>query len=139
MKTQQATLLDEEKSTTVSAAVSDNDFLIDRGDFARATGWDLKDRGLCRDDTCLPVEDPSAYLRDDRLVLSTVADRLDRPVAVETEPPVAYLGPPEDDVKNNLLEGTAPDFTLPTWTEDSEVSLSDFEGDKIFLLVWASW
>ena len=135
----QATLLDEEDASTVSVERDGSDFLVDREDFARATGWELKDRGLCREGTCLPVQEPSNLLRNDKLSLTAVAERLDRPIALETDPPAAYLGPSQRNVKDTLRDGTAPDFTLPSWTEDSTVSLSDFEGRKIFLLVWASW
>jgi hypothetical protein len=134
-----ATLIVDDNEASVSGRTKNGDLLIDPEDVKRVTGWDLKDRGLCRDDTCLPVEDTESFYEGTQLKLSKLADRLNRPLAIHQDPSVAYLGPSRDQVSERLESGLAPDFTLPNWTNDQNVSLSDFEGEKIFLLVWASW
>lgn len=139
MNATSGTLLVDDREEPVSVVVRDGDFLLDSADFNRATGWHLKDRGLCRGDTCLPVDDRGNFVEEGFLKLSAVADRLNRTFAVHPDPPVAYLGPSKNQVRDRLEAGRAPDFILPDWKNERTVSLSDFEGDKIFLLVWASW
>lgn len=139
MSTKSLTLLDEDDATRVNAIWDNGNVFVDSDGFARFTGWELKEEGLCKDSTCIPVRDPSELNRDGYLDLRTLAELLNRPLALETEPASACLGPSLDRVQSELESGKAPDFTLPDWKNDSKVSLSDFEGNKIFLLVWASW
>ncbi|QOY35968.1 TlpA disulfide reductase family protein [Anaerobacillus isosaccharinicus] len=42
--------------------------------------------------------------------------------------------------EEGLLRGMfAPNFTLPIWGSDKEMSLSDFRGEIVVLNLWASW
>ncbi|MFB6347227.1 MAG: hypothetical protein ABEK50_16000 [bacterium] len=133
------TLLDEDDQYTVSGQVSANQALVDENDFRQATGWELKEEGLCKKDACYPVDDRASLKENGQINLRGFAEKLNRSMALETDPAVVYLGPENRTIKENLQSGKAPDFTLPDWKNEEMISLSDFEGNKIFLLVWASW
>ena len=50
------TVLHEQRETALPDARADGEALwLRAGDLARATGWDWKPEGLCRDATCVPV------------------------------------------------------------------------------------
>lgn len=131
------TVLDEDQEQSLDGEVRDGDLLVTSDSLEESLGWHLEDRGLCRDDTCVPA-DPDDLLQGGLLDLEAIADLLDRPYAAETNPPAASLGTPARRSRDAGSDNRAPDFTLQD-LDGNEHSLSDFEGNKIFLLVWASW
>ena len=66
------------------------------------------------------------------------AEAAGRPVAVDHDERVAYLGVSARERATALASLEAPDFTLPDLAGRSH-SLSEHRGKKILLVVWASW
>lgn len=121
------TVLDGDRTATVPS----NGLLLDRDALREATGWDLKDVGLCRGDVCVPARlTTPVSLRD-------VAAALGRPLAVEEVDgtTVAVLGEP-----GGQLAGTgevAPPLTLRD-VDGNEVPLTG-TGRKTAVVAWSTW
>jgi len=62
----------------------------------------------------------------------------DRPLAVDHEEGVAFLGTGARARAERLASLEAPDFTLPD-LDGRRHSLSDHRGRKVLLVAWASW
>jgi hypothetical protein len=96
-----------------------------------ATGWELKDVGLCRGDVCVPV----------RLVapvsLVDVAAALHRPIAVEEvdDGHVAVLGEPGGQLA--VAGEVAPPLVLRD-VDGNELSLTG-TGRKTAVVAWSTW
>ena len=108
-------------------------------DFARVSGWQVKEQTLCRDDRCLPLS-LHAHLQapDGWIDITAFAQLQQIPLARADDQKVLSVGTA---VEDHLLFGSnamAPDFTLPDYTGALH-SLSDYRGRKILLVVWASW
>ena len=103
-----------------------------------ALGWELRPEGLCKDDQCVPVRDRSALANDDGIDLEAFAATLGRPLAVDGEEGVAYLGVPAARRAASIASLEAPDFTLPD-LDGTLHSLSDYRGKKVLLVAYASW
>jgi hypothetical protein len=143
------TILSDGKSTTVpqrppAAGDASDDVWLPLSTLPRATGWELKPEGLCRDDVCVPVP-PAAgqtLLREDGgqtwLSLAALGRQVGQPHAYDRERRVWSLGPPAYTWQHPRGTGPAPDFTLPDVAGHSR-SLSDYRGTKVFLVTWASW
>jgi len=117
---------------------------LDAADLARATRWELKPEGMCRDEVCIPIPDALAasIVREDggeRLVdLTGFAGYLNQPYAHDEEHDVWLFGESADEARTHLLALEAPDFTLPAY-DGKTYSLSAFRDKKVFLLLWSSW
>jgi len=132
------TLVADDAVHEVGAAVgADGTITIRPADLARATGWELRDEGLCRRDVCVPVRDRGALAGDAGISLGAFAGALRRALAVEPAARFAVLG----DAAGGAAPGgelVAPDFTLPD-VDGRPVSLADFAGRKRLLVFWSSW
>lgn len=132
------TLLDGEDVHEVNGRRSGGGWDLDADDVERTLGWHLEDEGLCRDEVCIPVDDPRQLDHEGFLNLTALADVLNRPLAQDVDVGVACLGERVEDVSNQLDSMRAPDFTLPD-LEGNEHSLSDYRGKKVLLIAHASW
>ncbi len=131
------TLIDEGRVTRVDAQVVDGRVLVADADVARATGWERKPQGMCRDDMCVPLRDDGGHTAD-RVDLAAFAALLRRPLAVDVEERAACLGTAAEDRGAQLGSLRAPDFALPDL--DGRVhSLRQHRGRKVLLVVYASW
>ena len=134
----------DDHEVEVTAELEDGRVLLDKVALAAATGWELKDVGLCRGDVCVPTRiRPDLVDAAGRVDLAVFADLLRRPVAVEVgdvaDGPVAVvLGEAADDRAAAMRSLDAPDFTLPD-LDGAPVSLSQFRGRKVLVHAWASW
>jgi hypothetical protein len=139
-RTLRATIVDGARVTDVDAlAAPDADTLrLTPDDLTRATGWSLKPEGLCRDDVCYPVRDRAAVVTDGGISLRGVAEVLGRPLACESDPPVAVLGEAPAAVGAALASGRAPNFALPD-LDGATIELDDYAGRKRMLFAWSSW
>jgi peroxiredoxin len=102
-----------------------------------ASGWTLKDSGLCRAEACIPVRDRGKLLSDGVIDGPELARLLGRPILVDAEENMAVLGSPTHDLQLAQRDRVAPDFEIPdldgkTW------KLSDFTGKRL-LHAFASW
>ncbi|MCH6564016.1 MAG: redoxin domain-containing protein [Myxococcales bacterium] len=87
---------------------------------------------------CIPLEDEQDLLSDDGVDLAGLAELLTRPLALDPEERVAYLGEAARDQSAQLMSLRAPDFSLPD-LDGKLHSLSDQRGRKVLLVAYASW
>jgi hypothetical protein len=117
---------------------------ITTADLARATKFEIKPQGVCRDELCVPIPKD----RKDRLVakqgrltlfnLSEFGRMVHQPVAVDQKNSVWLFGPRQAAQNDFVQTLQAPNFTLPDLTGKMH-SLSEFRGKKVLLITWASW
>ena len=139
------TLIYEAKTTDVPAAeAAADDLWLSSTDLEAASGWEIKPEGICRDEMCIPVpgDRAAALVReqdgDEWVNLAEFARYMGLPYAHDASGGVWSLGASPQALQSNLAGLDAPDFTLPD-IEGRHHSLSDFRGQKLFLLLWSSW
>jgi len=122
----------------------DADLWITTADLTRATKFEIKPQGVCRDELCFPIPKD----RKDRFVarqgrttvfnLSEFARMVHQPVAVNQKNSVWFFGPRQAAQNDFVQTLQAPNFSLPDLSGKRH-SLSDFRGKKVLLVTWASW
>jgi len=138
------TLVYDDVATDVSTAREEAGQLwITTADLKRATRFEVKPQGVCRDELCFPL--PKA--RQQEFVQKTppmtwfnmtaFAQLVHKPMAHDAALATWYFGL-RSDQRQQLSSLQAPDFTLPDLNGKSH-RLSDFRGKKILLVTWASW
>ncbi len=103
-----------------------------------ALGWVRKPEGLCRGGLCIPIADRPDLITGEGVDLEALGEVLGRPVVVDHEEAVVSFGAEIAADGARLVEGIAPDFTLPDLS-GKEHSLSSFKGKKVLLIAYASW
>jgi len=134
---------DDVASPIPNARVDSSQLWITTTDLKRATRFEVKPQGVCRDELCFPL--PKARLEEfvhkdsagSWFNLTAFAQLVHQPVAHDEAMSAWYFGLRSDQrqIMNSL---TAPNFTLPD-IDGKMHSLSDFRGKKVFLVTWASW
>ncbi len=138
MTEQTFTLIDETRASEVPAVLDGDAVRIAADALAGATGWSLRPQGLCRNDTCVPVQNPGELATRSGIDLAAFARLLDRPLALDGAERAACLGASAAERGARLATLEAPDFALPDL--DGKVhSLSDYRGRKVLLVAYASW
>jgi hypothetical protein len=141
------TIINDEKPISIPRVIAEGDSLwLAAEDLSRATGWELKPQGLCRNELCYPVPagreaefsrrvggDGAPYIN-----FTALADLMDKPWAGDSKHRVWYFGTETAARRNALKSRKAPDFELPD-LDGRTHRLSDYRGKKVFLLAWASW
>jgi hypothetical protein len=144
-KETRATVVYEDVATEISPALEEatGQLWITTADLTRATRFEIKPQGVCRDELCFPL--PKArqeeFLRkDDKKTwfnLTGFAGLVHQAVAHDAGQSMWYFGM-RSDQQQRLNSLVAPNFTLPD-VNGKQHSLSDFRGKKVFLVTWASW
>jgi hypothetical protein len=130
------TIVDDGRATAVDASRLHDTVTLDAAAVHAALGWELTGDGLCREGVCVPM--PPQWAADGGVDLSSLAGVLARPLALDLEERVAWLGVAAEERARALRALSAPDFALPD--VDGRVHrLSDHRGKKVLLVVWASW
>jgi hypothetical protein len=132
------TLIDQGRAKTVEARAADGCVRMSADALRDALGWELHDGTLCNDAMCVPLPQGSALGRDGTFDLAEVAAVLGRPLALDADEAVAYLGASAGERRLALGSLSAPDFTLPDLAGRPH-TLSAYRGKKILLVAWASW
>jgi len=142
-----ATVIYDDASTKVNALGNSDtgagQLWITTADLTRATRFEVKPQGVCRDELCFPL--PKArqqeFLRNQAgkswFNLTSFAALVNQPVAHDVATSTWYFGL-RSDQRQALASLRAPDFTLPD-VQGKPHSLSDFRGKKVLLVTWASW
>jgi hypothetical protein len=139
-----ATIVYDDIATDINSAREDTGQLwIATADLKRATRFEVKTQGVCRDELCFPL--PKArqqeFLHKTPPVtwfnITAFASLVHQPVAHDAALATWYFGL-RGDQRRGLSSLQAPDFTLPD-IHGKAHSLSDFRGKKVFLVTWASW
>jgi hypothetical protein len=138
MASRTVTLIDESRPVEVEGTVGGDAIHLTPEGLARALGWEVKPRGLCRGDACVPVRDVAALVRTDGIDVVALARLLDRPLAIEAAEGIAVLGASAGHRAARLASLEAPDFTLPD-LDGGLHSLHAQRGRKTLLVAWASW
>lgn len=138
------TIIYDDRSSDIGADIKDAGQLwITTLDLKRATGFELKPQGVCRDELCFPV--PKSRTREFVhetsgniwFNLVAFANLVQQPIAHDEAFSIWYFGQRLDQ-RQGLISLKAPDFTLPDMSGKTH-SLSDFRGRKVLLITWASW
>lgn len=109
---------------------------IPRDALAEATGWQLRDEGLCRGEVCVPLRE--TFADADEVHASALWRALGRPVLRDAAGSTWLLGEAAADRQRELETLIAPDFRLPDLAGRLH-GLSDYRGHKVLLATWASW
>lgn len=138
MVEEEFTVLDERGATPVPAIIQNDRVRLNPADLKRALDWELKPEGFCQGSTCVPIPNRDSVVIDGGVDLLEFARLLDRPIALDTAERAAYLGTSAGDRAEQLTSLEAPGFTLPDL--DGQLhSLSDYLGQKVLLVAYASW
>jgi hypothetical protein len=139
---------DDSATTLASAREDDGQLWITSADLKRATRFEVKPQGVCRDELCfqLPKAKREAFIHKDAgqsratdtwFNMTAFAQLIHQPVAHDAALSTWYFGL-RSDQRQQLSSLQAPDFTLPD-LQGKPHRLSDFRGKKILLVTWASW
>jgi hypothetical protein len=131
-------VIDDGRAVDVPATLDADHIWIKPSDLEGAIGWELKPEGLCQGGTCVPVRQASDLVSAHGVDLAAVARVLDRPLALDAEERIAYLGASAAQRGAQLASLQAPDFTLPDLAGQPH-ALADFRGRKVLLIAYASW
>lgn len=143
-----ATVVYDDVATTINPALEEqsSQLWITTADLTRATRFEVKPQGVCRDELCFPLPKPreQEFVRKNGgkdpktwFNLTAFAALVHQPVAHDDAESMWYFGL-RSDQQQRLTSLRAPDFTLPDM-QGKLHSLSDFRGKKVFLITWASW
>lgn len=144
------TIIYDEIATEVAAspaalsAANAANLWITLADLKRATRFELKPQGVCRDELCFPLPKArrTAFLtkqgKTDWFNLTEFAKLIRQPVAHDVENNAWYFGPRAEAQNGFVNSLSAPDFTLPD-ASGKPRSLREFRGKKVLLITWASW
>ena len=129
---------------TTLTGVKSSDLWVTLADLTRATRFELKPQGVCREQLCfpLPKKRKAEFLGKEGAVtwfnLSEFARLVHQPVAFDAGQSSWYFGP-RSEVQNGFQTSLqAPTFTLPDMNGKMH-SLADFRGKKVVIVTWASW
>jgi hypothetical protein len=98
----------------------------------RATGWEIKPEGACKDVRCVPL--PERIVANGQVDVAAFAERMGMGV-VESDG-IWAIGP--ESGGRALESAELPEITLPDLA-GQPFSLSSLRGTKVLLLAWASW
>ncbi len=132
------TLIDDGRVTEVAASVERERVALSPSALADSTGWKLEPQGLCREGVCVPVGRHGNRVNERGVDLATLAELLERPLALDASEGVAALAASAANRGSQLASLEAPDFTLPD-LDGKLHALSDQRGKKVLLAAWASW
>lgn len=108
---------------------------VTTAEFAAATGWDPKPRGLCRGEVCVPA--PGARRDDGTVDVLVAAARLGMPAVRDDAYGVTVVGPGST-TGRTLSTAVAADPELID-REGQPFQLSMLHGRKVLLVAWASY
>ena len=124
--------------TEVPGEIRDGRLFIDPMSLETATGWTLKAQGLCKGDTCVPVGNPAALVKEKQIDLEAFAKALHLPIAVDATCAAAAIGESAANRSAVIQSLVAPDFRLPD-LDGRMHSLSEHRGKKVLLVAHSSW
>jgi hypothetical protein len=132
------TLIDDGHVSELTARITSDGARLDPETVRQALGWELKPEGLCRGPVCVPVRAAEDLSNADGIDLAALARVLGRPLALDLDERVAFLGASAAERGAQLATLQAPDFTLPDLSGHLH-SLSHYRGRKVLLIAYASW
>ena len=131
----------DQAAEIANASAQGDNLWMPLDEVGRATGWQLKPEGVCKGELCVPLPPHrrDEFVRADQSFnLAEFARHLGQAVVHDDAHAVWFFGEATETRRNHLLTLEAPDFTLPD-IDGKMHSLSDYRGQKVLLLSWASW
>src|SRR5262249_24117893 len=107
------TIVDDGRVAEVPGAIRADGIRLSADAVQRSLGWELKRRGLCGGDPGTPAPADPALAGTGGIDLRTLAAALGRPLAVDLEERIAWLGASAGERGTRLRSLEAPDFELP--------------------------
>lgn len=132
------TILDGVRTCALEARIDGERVRLSPEAVREHLGWELKPEGLCREGVCIPVRDRDALASDGGIDLASLAQLLDRPLALDLAERCAALGAGHASRAAELATLEAPDFELPD-LDGRMHRLSEHRGKKVLLIAYASW
>jgi hypothetical protein len=132
------TVLDGPDAREIEGTIRDGRVLLGEAALEAALGFERKPEGLCRGEICIPIRDGSGLEADGRIDATTLADLLDRPVALDEAEGVASFGAAAADRHQALVGREAPDVELVD-LDGNIHRLSGYRGKKVILVAYSSW
>lgn len=132
------TLIDNGRALETQARIAGDAVRLAPDEVRAALGWELTEEGLCGHGVCIPVPDGAGLASADGIDLAALARLLARPLAVDLAEGAAFVGAAARDRAQALRSLEAPDFTLPD-LDGRLHSLHEHRGQKVLLVVYASW
>ncbi len=135
------TILNEQQQLDVTPIGStDSGLWLTHEDLTRATGFELKPQGFCKDEVCVPVPRDGSKLIDSSGAVDVAAfwRHMGQPVVHDEARTIWVLGLGARERVAALETFEAPDFRLPD-LDGQMHSLSEQRGKKVLLSTWASW
>src|SRR5947209_170485 len=138
------TIVYDDIATDIAAAREDAGQLwITTADLKRATRFEVKPQGVCRDELCFPLPKAKreAFIHKDGsqtwFNMTAFAALVHQPVAHDAALGTWYFGL-RSDQRQQLSALQAPGFALPD-LHGKLHRLSDFQGKKLLLVTGAGW
>lgn len=142
---QTLTMIYDGVATEVAASTkAPGELWITTNDLKRATRFEIKPEGVCRDKLCFPLPKArkAAFLSKDGKTtwfnLTEFARLIKQPFSSDQKNGVWFFGTRTEEQNGYLASLEAPDFSLPDLNGKLH-SLADFRGKKVLLVTWASW
>ena len=132
------TVLETNASQEIEIELRNDQLWIDANKLSNNLDWTLKPEGLCKDEICVPVREPNLLSEDNQINMTQFAKELNRPIVIELDKDVVFLGESATDRSAALYAHQAPDFELPD-LDGNMHRLSEHFGKKLCLVVHASW
>jgi AhpC/TSA family len=126
------------------AGANATDLWVTLADLKRATRFEIKPKGVCRDELCFPLPKARTAVFINKqgkttwFNLSEFARLIKQPVVNDAEHSTWLFGPRADEQNGFVSSLIAPDFKLPDMNGKLH-ALSDYRGKKVLLVTWASW
>ena len=109
---------------------------VDPSELASRTGWKVDERGACKGEACVPLDE--SPWSDGKLDVRLLAERLGMPLVHEPGHGLWSLGPECAVNGRALTTAQAPELELPD-LDGKPFRLSSLLGQKVVLLAWASY
>jgi hypothetical protein len=120
-----------------AARWSEGDVWLPLEELPSAVGWEVRSEGLCAGEVCVPIPPGASWSDGTDFNLSAFARHIGLAEATDEDRDIAaYEAPRRREAGPATVE--APDFTLPDLDGEFH-SLSDYRGQKVVLLAWASF
>ena len=111
---------------------------IKKSDVQEVLGWELKDEGLCKEATCVPVSLDSTSDSSEFVDLLTLTETLGFSTVMDIEAGFLAIDSFSSLRHSALSERKAPDIELPDLNGTMH-SLSEWSDKKKLLVAFSSW
>jgi len=127
-----------DKTSVVEVSWENNKPCINKIDVKEVLGWELKNEGLCKETTCVPVPADLASGSSEFVDLLTLTEALGFSTVLDIEAGFLAIDSFSSLRHSALSERKAPDIELPD-IDGTIRPLSEWSGKKKLLVAFSSW